>query len=176
MALKPVIYRARINLSDIDHDRYESINVTMALHPSETLERMMTRLLAYSLNFQEFITFTVGLSTPDEPDIIVKALDDSTSLWIDVGEPSHERIKKSCRKADKVKVYCFNEKANTWWSQEQSKINQTEAEVFQFQWNDIEALAVMVERSMDISLTITGHSLYFASNTGEREIHWQQLQ
>ena len=176
MALKPTIYRARVSLNDIDHDKYESISVTLALHPSETLERMMIRLLAYCLNFQEFITFTKGLSTPDEPDIIVNALDDTTTLWVDIGEPSAERIKKATRKADLVKIYTFNEKSDTWYASEQKKMSQLPAEIYQFQWADAEALAAMVERSMDLTMTITGQSVYVASSQGERDVHWTQIQ
>lgn len=175
MALKPVIYRARVSLNDIDRDQYEALNLTLALHPSETLERMMVRLLAFCLNYQEFLSFTKGLSTPDEPDILARAMDDELLLWIDIGEPSAERTKKASRKARQVKIYSFNEKSDTWWSHESSKIRQTGADVFQFEWRDITALAAMVERTMDIALTITDFSAYVAMAGGERDIHWRRL-
>lgn len=176
MVLKPIIYRARIALNDIDQDNYDTLNLTLALHPSETLERMMIRLLAYCLNFQEFLQFTKGLSMPDEPDIIATALDDEILLWVDIGEPSADRVKKACRKASKVRVYSFNEKSPTWWAGEQKKISPLKAEVFQFNWQDGQALANLVERTMDISITITGFSAYITVGKHDRNIEWQQLQ
>ena len=176
MALKPVIYRARVALNDIDNDNYDSLNLTLALHPSETLERMMVRLIAYCLNYQEFLQFTKGLSTPDEPDIIATAMDDEILLWIDIGEPSADRVKKAGRKASKVRVYTFNEKSPTWWTGEQKKIKPLKAEVFQFAWQDAHALASMVERTMDISMTLTGFSAYLTIGNHERNIEWLQLQ
>jgi uncharacterized protein YaeQ len=176
MALKPVIYRARISLNDIDHDKYDTFNLTLALHPSETIERMMMRLVAYCLNFQEFLTFTKGLSDPDQPDIIAQSMDDETVLWIDMGEPSAERIKKATRKARQVKVYSFNEKSDIWWASERKKAAQYPAEVYQFSWKDAAALADLVERTMDISMTITGFSAYITIGNGEREIHWKRLE
>lgn len=115
MAIKPTIYKFRISLSDLNRHYYDTLNLTVALHPSETIERMMVRVLAYCINAQEQLTFTKGLSEVDEPDLWVRSYDDKTKLWIDIGEPSVERIKKSCRLAEKVKIYCFNSKADVWW-------------------------------------------------------------
>lgn len=176
MALKPVIYRARVALNDIDKDNYDSLNLTIALHPSETLERMMVRLIAYCLNYQEFLQFTKGLSMPDEPDIIATAMDEEVLLWVDIGEPSAERVKKACRKASKVRVYTFNQKSPIWWAGEQKKIKALNAEIYQFAWDDAKALASMVERTMDISMTLTGFSAYLTIGNHERNIEWQQLQ
>ena len=97
MALKPTIYKLRISLSDINRNFYDALNLTIAQHPSETLERMMARILAFCINAQEHLEFTKGLSAVDEPDIWVKSLDDQITLWIDVGEPAVDRIKKASR-------------------------------------------------------------------------------
>lgn len=93
MALKPTIYKHRISLSDLNRDYYDTLNLTVALHPSETIERMMVRVLAYCINAQEHLTFTKGLSEIEEPDIWLRSLDDQIRLWVDVGEPSADRIK-----------------------------------------------------------------------------------
>lgn len=129
MALKPTIYKFRISLSDLNRDYYDSLNLTVAQHPSEKIERMMTRVLAYCINAQENLVFTKGLSEIDEPDIWVRTLDDKTALWIDVGEPAVDRIKKSSHLAEDVKIYCFNSKADVWWSQSEQKIKQLKASV-----------------------------------------------
>lgn len=176
MALKPTIYKFRISLSDLNQDHYDSLNLTVAQHPSEKVERMMARVLAYCINAQEDLTFTKGLSEIDEPDIWVRTLDDKIALWVDVGEPAVDRIKKASRLAEEVKIYCFNSKADVWWSQTEQKIKQFKASVYQFDWENIQALAALVERTMDVSISITGDSAYIAAALGECEVNWNTLQ
>ena len=84
MALKPTIYKFDIDLSDIDEGRYESLNLTVAQHPSETLERMMVRLMAYCLNVGEGLDFTTGLSNTEEPDLLQRSLDGIILNWIEI--------------------------------------------------------------------------------------------
>lgn len=175
MALKPTIYKYRISLSDLNRDYYDTLNLTVALHPSETIERMMVRVLAYCINAQEHLTFTKGLSEVEEPDIWLRSLDDQILLWIDVGEPAPDRIKKSTRHANAVKIYCFNSKADVWWEQSRGKISQLKASVYKFDWNEIQSLAALVQRTMDISISITGDSAYVATESGECEVNWVEL-
>ncbi len=176
MAIKPTIYKLKISLSDLNRNYYDTLNLTLAQHPSETLERMMVRVLAYCINAEEQLAFAKGLNADDEPDIWAKTLDDQISLWIDVGEPSLERIKKASRQAQALKIYCFNSKADVWWTQAQAKISRMKAAIYQFQWEEIQALAAMVQRTMEISVTITGDSAYIATELGECEINWKELQ
>lgn len=175
MAIKPTIYKLRISLSDLNRDYYDTLNLTIAQHPSETLERMMTRVLAYCINAQEHLSFTKGLSSVEEPDIWVRTLDDQTSLWIDVGEPTVDRVKKAARIAAEVKIYSFNTKSDVWWDQDKAKFGQLKASFYRFDWQDIERLATMVARTMDFSVTITGDSAYIATEQGECEVPWVNL-
>jgi len=176
VAIKPTIYKLKISLSDLNRNYYDTLNLTLALHPSETLERMMVRVLAYCINAQEHLVFAKGMNADDEPDIWAHTLDDQIALWIEVGEPAVDRIKKSSRLAREVKVYCFNTKSDVWWDQAQAKIKQLKASVFRFQWQGIQALAAMVQRTMEISVTITGDSAYVATEQGESEVSWEVLQ
>ena len=176
MALKPTIYKLRISLSDLNRDYYDTLNLTLAQHPSETIERMMVRVLAYCINAQEHLAFSKGLSDVDEPDIWARTLDGQITLWIDVGEPSVDRIKKVCRQADEVKIYCFNSKADVWWHQAQAKIKPLKVSVYQFGWESIQALAALVQRTMDMSVSITGDSAYVATEAGECDVSWGVLQ
>ena len=176
MALKPTIYKLRIALSDLERNYYDTLNLTVAQHPSETLERMMVRILAYCINAQENLVFGNGLCEPDKPDIQAHALDDQAQLWIDVGEPALERIRKATRIAAEVKVYSFNAKSDTWWSQEGSKFGALDAEIYQVQWKAARALAALVDRTMDCSVTISGESAYVATAKGECEVAWKRLQ
>ena len=114
MASNSKICKLTISLSDIDQNHYDTLNLTVAQHPSETTERMMVRILVFCINARERLEFTKGLSAVDEPDIWARSLDDQLMLWIDVGEPSIDRIKKASRIAKEVKVYSFNRKSKPW--------------------------------------------------------------
>ncbi len=176
MATKPTIYKLRIALSDLERNYYDSLNLTVALHPSETPERMMARVMAYCLNAQEGLSFAKGLSDVDEPDLWVRTMDDQTTLWIDVGEPSIERVKKASRQAKQMRVYSFNSKSDVWWDQGKSKFSRLDADIFRFNYPEIETLTTFLARTMDLSVTITGQSAYVTSGNSEVEINWQVLQ
>lgn len=176
MAIKPTIFKFRISLSDLNRDYYDTLNLTVAQHPSETIERMMVRVMAYCINAQENLAFTKGLSTVEEPDIWVKTLDDQIALWVDIGEPNVDRVKKATRLAKAVKIYSFNTKSDVWWEQGQSKFKQYDVSFFRFNWEPIQSLAQLVERTMDFSVTITGDSAYLATALGECEVTWEPLQ
>jgi uncharacterized protein YaeQ len=176
VATKPTIYKLRIALSDLERNYYDTLNLTVALHPSETPERMMARVMAYCINAQPELSFAKGLSDVDEPDIWLRTMDQQTSLWIDVGEPSHDRIKKASRQAKQVRVYSFNSKSDVWWDQGKSKFGMLKADIFRFNHNEIEALTEMLARTMDLSVTITGQSAYVAGKHGEVEVNWEILQ
>lgn len=176
MALKPTIYKLRISLSDTNRHYYDTLNLTIAQHPSETMERMMVRILAYCINARDNLAFTKGLSATEEPDLWARSLTDILELWIDIGEPDPARIKKATHLAQEVIVYCFNKKADTWWSQEQENFKVLNASVFQFAINEIKTLASFVERTMELSVTISEDSAYIATQKGECEVSWATLQ
>lgn len=176
MALKPTIYKLKIDVADTDRGYYDTLNLTIAQHPSETLERMMARVLAFCLNAQEQLVFAKGLCAVEEPDIWAFTLDDRISLWIDVGEPDVERIKKATRRSEAVRVYSFNSKSATWWAQGRVKFNELPVSVFQFPWESIQALATLVKRTMHLAVTITGDTAYVAAENGECEVSWAALQ
>ncbi|VAW44899.1 YaeQ protein [hydrothermal vent metagenome] len=175
MALKPTIYKFNIALSDLNRNYYDTLHLTVAQHPSENSERMMTRVLAFCLNAQENLTFTKGLSAIEEPDLWIRSLDDQLLLWVDIGEPAVDRVKKATRLARATKVYSFNSKSTVWWEQNKNKLQRLNVSIYQFQWQDIQSLASLVERTMECSVTITGNSAYIATALGECEIPWHEL-
>ena len=176
MALKPTIFKLNISLSDLDRNHYDTLNLTIAQHPSETVERVMARVLAFCIHAQEHLAFSKGLSDVDEPSIWAKTLDGQTSLWIDVGEPAVDRIKKATRVAQQVCVYSFNSKSDVWWDQSKDAFGKLSASLYRFNHEEIQALAGLLERTMDLSVTISGESAYVAAALGEQEVHWEQLQ
>jgi len=176
MAIKPTIYKQRISITDLERQYYDTISLTIALHPSETEQRLMARVLAFVINARERLSFTKGLSAVEEADIWVREMDDSISLWIDVGEPAVDRVKKATRQAGQVKVYSFNTKSDVWWQQNQSKMSALDASIYRFDADSVVTFAKLLERTMDYSVTITGDSAYIATELGECEVAWQVLQ
>ena len=123
MAVKSTIFKANVYFSDMDRHLYQHLKLTLARHPSETNERMMARLIAYLFHVDEHLSFTKGLSNDDEPDLWKKNLHNDIVLWIELGTPSFERLRKACHKAKHVIVYTYNESTNTWWNRHSKKLN-----------------------------------------------------
>jgi len=136
----------------------------------------MVRILVFCINAQEHLEFTKGLSAVDEPDIWARTLDDQISLWIDIGEPAVDRVKKAARLAQAVRVYSFNSKSDVWWGQGREKFARLGVSIFRFQWESIQELAALLQRTMNLSVTITGDSAYIATEAGECEVSWVPLQ
>src|SRR5918999_1162918 len=105
MALGATIYNFDVELADNDRHTYESLALRVARHPSESEEFLVARLLAYLLEFQEGITFSRGVSDPDEPAIAVRDLTGALTAWIDVGMPDAARLHKAAKSAARVVVY-----------------------------------------------------------------------
>ena len=175
MARKPTIFKFTIALSDTDAGRYLDLNLTVAQHPSETVERMMARVLAYCLNAQDGLSFSKGLSDNDEPDLWRQSLDGRVLDWIEVGEPSTERLRKASALAESVRVYCFNYKADSWWQQSASKLQRLEVYVCQFDWNDIQQLAGLAQRTLAMTVTISDLSAFIATDTDSLTVNWREL-
>lgn len=176
MALKPTIHKATIAFSDTDRDHYDTLQLTIARHPSETLERMMVRLLAFCLEARDGLSFGRGLSTSDEPDLWAHELDGTLALWVDVGEPAVERIRKASRIAGKVAVYSFNSKSPVWWSQQAKAFADLNVSVYRLDWDAVQALAALAERTMDMAVTIADGTAWVTMETGGCEVGVEVLQ
>ncbi|MBW9264854.1 MAG: YaeQ family protein [Candidatus Thiodiazotropha sp. (ex. Lucinisca nassula)] len=123
MALKATVFKAEVEVSDMERGHYQTYNLTLARHPSETDERLMVRLLAFLLNADEALSFTKGLSTDDEPDLWQKSLSNEIELWVELGQLDEKRLRRACGLAKQVIVYLYAEKSATvWWSQQQDMV------------------------------------------------------
>ncbi|MEP5567041.1 MAG: YaeQ family protein [Halioglobus sp.] len=175
MALKPTIYKAQIELADSDRNCFELLSLTIAQHPSETLERMAARLLAYCLNSARNLEFTKGLSTADEPDIWRHADSGEIEQWIEIGQPEEPRLRKACGKAGEVKLYAFGKSADTWWKLNGDIISALpRMQVWQFDWGEIEALAGLIGRTMQLNVSVVGGVVYI--DNGKDSISLEPMQ
>lgn len=123
MSTKATIYKASLNIADMDRNYYAEHNFTLAKHPSENDLRLMVRLCTFILNADEELLFCKGISQDDEPDLWKKALNGEIKLWIDLGQPDEKRIRKACGRSEKVIIYTYQEgSASAWWKQIQSSL------------------------------------------------------
>ena len=164
MALKPTIYKAQVELADSDRGCFDSLALTLACHPSETLERMAVRLLAYCLQSGRGLEFTRGLSTTEEPDLWRLSDSGEVEQWIEVGQPEEPRLRKACGRAGEVIVYAFGRSADTWWKLNGTAISALpRLQVWQFAWPEVEAMAGLLERTTQLNVSIVGGVIYIDS-------------
>ena len=162
MALKATIFKAELQIADMDRNYYHDHALTIARHPSETDERMMLRLLAYALHADEALSFGRGLSTDDEPDLWRKDLTGAIELWIDVGQPDEKRIRRACGRARQVFVYSYGgHGAAIWWDQVGSKLERTRnLTVVSVPAAASQALAKLARRNMRLNCTIQDEQVW----------------
>lgn len=123
MAPKSTVYKAELQVSDMDRHHYASHALTLAQHPSETEERLMLRLLAFALYADERLEFGRGLSTDDEPDLWRKDLTGLIELWIELGQPDESRLRKACGRAGQVVLITYGGRgADLWWEKNESAL------------------------------------------------------
>ena len=161
MALTSTVYSVAIDLSDIDRGVYESLDLRLAMHPSESAEYLVTRLLAYCLEYAEGIEFTAGLSNGDEPAIVVRDLTGRIASWIEVGMPDADRLHRASKLADRVAVYTHRDLRSVLGQLQGRKIHRASAiPVCSFGRGFIDELAANVQRRMRMSLSVTERHVY----------------
>ena len=164
MALKATIYKATISLADMDRDYYDTINLTIAQHPSETDLRMMVRLVAFILNANEHLQFGKGLSDEDEAVIWQVNYSDVIEKWIELGQIDPKRIKKACSRSKEVKLYCYGSSVDVWWHQNESKFSAfDQLSIEQFSEESTNALTRLVDRTMEFQCSIQDGQLWLTS-------------
>ena len=159
MATKATIYKALLNIANMDNHYYAEHNLTMAKHPSETDLRLMVRLVAFILNADEGLEFTKGISQDDEPDLWKKSLGGDIELWIDLGQPDEKRIKKACGRSEQVIIYTYQEgMAVSWWKSIETSLTRFSnlKVVYLEMEGDIEILA---KRAMNLQANISDGEL-----------------
>lgn len=176
MALSATIFRASLQISDMDRGYYHEHALTIARHPSETDERMMVRLLAFSLHASEALAFGKGLSADDEPDLWEKDLTGAIRSWIDVGQPDEKRIKKACGRADRVYVYSYGAQApRVWWDKIGSGLERARNLTVIKLPAETRELAALASRNMRLTCNIQDQQIWFANDEASVTIQPETL-
>lgn len=176
MALKSTIFKADLQIADMDRQYYDGHTLTIARHPSETDERMMVRILAFVLHAHEALSFGKGLSADDEPDLWQKDLTGAIDLWIDVGQPDEKRIMKACGRSNQVMIYSYSSMSNIWWNQIASKVDRAKnLSVFNLPAATSQALAKLAQRNMQLQCTIQDGQVWINGEGESIQIDLVQL-
>ena len=176
MALKATIYKADLQIADMDRHYYADHGLTIARHPSENDERMMVRVLMYALYARDGIAFTKGLFDVDEPEVWVKDLTGEIKLWIDAGQPDDARLRKACGRADQVVVVCFSSSCEIWWKGIASKLTRLDnLTVVQLPAETSQALAALAERSMQLQCMVQDGEIWISTATARVAVEIKQL-
>lgn len=176
MALKSTIYKASLQIANMDSHYYADHLLSVACHPSETLQRMMIRILVFALNAHEFLEFGKGISDADEPDLWQKDLTGVIEQWIEVGQPDERRILKACGKSSQVQVYLYASTGPIWWKQTQSKISRaSNLQVFQIDPDVAKALEPLCQRSMQLQVTIQDGEIWVRDATNSVQVAMEQI-
>ena len=176
MAQKATIYKADLQIADMDRNHFQNYALTLACHPSETDIRMMVRLLVFALNADNDLLYSKGISTDNEPDLWQKNLVDEILLWIDLGQPDEKRLRKACGRAEQVIIYTYqNRSAEIWWSQIQDTVQRFEnLKVFSFNDKSIDSLQQLVNRNMQLQCTIQDSECWLTDGKSSAHIELTQ--
>lgn len=170
MALKSTIFKAALQVNDLDRHYYQSHALTIARHPSETDERMMMRILAFALHADEGLAFGKGLSADDEPDLWHKDLTGAVTLWIEVGLPDVKWLRRAAGRAPRVVVYAYGRGAEIWWKDAKDALERIDPlQVVRVAPLGPADLAKLVDRSMDLQCTIQDGDVVLSGD--ESEVH-----
>ena len=161
MALTSTMYTFDIALSDVDRNVYEQLNLKVACHPSETEEYLLTRLLAYCLEYTEGIAFSRGLGDPDEPAISVRDLTGVLKAWIEVGSPDAARLHKASKASPRVAIYTHKEPRLLLRAYEGEKIHRAErVELYAVDRDLLAELVSHLDRRVAMTLSVSDRHLF----------------
>lgn len=167
MAAGATVYVFDIRLADADRAVYETLALRVARHPSETAEYLLTRVLAYCLEYREGIAFSRGLSDPDEPALTIRDLTGALQAWIEVGAPDAARLHRAAKAAPRVAVYAHRDPAQLAARLAGERIHRGEhIELFGMDRELLASLAGCLERRMAFDLSVAERHLYLTLDSG----------
>jgi uncharacterized protein YaeQ len=167
MAIKATVFKANLQIADMERHYYQDHALTLVRHPSETDERLMVRLLAFALHAHEYLEFGQGMTVEDEADLWLKDLTGLIELWIDVGIPDEKLIRKACGRSDQVVVYCYGGRVvDMWFAQNSSQFaRQDNLTVINLPVASTQALAKLAQRNMSLQCTIQDGQVWISDGS-----------
>jgi uncharacterized protein YaeQ len=161
VALTATIYNFDVQLSDVDRGVYETLSFRAARQPSETEEYLVTRVLAFCLEYIEGIEFTKGLAEPDTPAIVARDLTGAVKLWVEVGSPDADRLHKASKASPRVVVYTYKDAGVLLRQLEGERIHHAESlEIHAIDRTLVDALVERLDRRTSLELAVTDRHLY----------------
>jgi uncharacterized protein YaeQ len=165
VALSSTVYNFDVQLSDVDRNVYETIAIRAARHPSETEEYLVTRVLAYCLEYTEGITFSKGLAEPDEPAVVVRDLTGALRVWIEVGSPDADRVHKASKASPRVVVYTYKDPSTFVRQLAGTRIHRAESiQVRGVERALVDGVVARLDRRNSWELAVTEGHLYLTVN------------
>jgi uncharacterized protein YaeQ len=181
MALKSTIYKAQLQIADMDRGVYADHALTLALHPSETEERLMVRLLAFALftpkdDARGTLQFARGLSDTNEPDLWQHDLSGQLVQWIEVGHPDERRMLRAAARAEAATFIAYAASTPVWWAGVKNKLTRSERlAVWQLPAEQSQALAALAQRSMQLQITVQDGTVWCHAGAASTEVALQPL-
>ena len=165
MAIKSTIFKATVNVSDMDRNHYGEYNLTLARHPSETDERLMVRLFAFGLYADEHLEFGRGISCDDEPALWLRDYSGLIKHWIEVGLPDERLLKKASGRAGQVTVLAYGGRSmEAWWAKDGAAISRIAGvRVLALSEEQSRGMAALAERSMQLQCTIQDGQIWWTN-------------
>jgi uncharacterized protein YaeQ len=165
MALTATIYNFDITLSDMDRGVYEQLALRVAQHPAESPEYLLTRVLAYCLEYTEGIAFSKGISEGDDPALFVRDLTGRTLAWIEVGWPDADRLHRGSKSAERVAIYTHRNPTTLLAQLAGKRIHRAaEIPIYAFDRGFIDAVLAQLDRRAAFELSVTERHLYLTIN------------
>lgn len=167
MALQATLYNFEIDLADADRAVYESLALRVARHPSESPEYLVTRVLAYALEYTEGIAFAPGgLSDPSEPALSVRDATGALRAWIEVGNPDAARLHRASKASPRVAVYTHRDVERLAAALRGERIHRAETlELYGLDRALVAALVERLDRRVGFALTVGGGDLLVSIGT-----------
>lgn len=177
MAIKATIFKANLQIADMERHYYQDHALTLAKHPSETDERMMVRLLSFGLHAHEYLEFGQGMTDDNEADLWLKDLTGAIDLWIDVGLPDEKLIRKACGRANHVIVYTYGGRtADIWFAQNSSQFGRLKnLTVINLSVESTRAIAKMAQRTMQLQCTIQDGQVWLSDGKESVQVEREML-
>lgn len=177
MATNATIYKAVLQISDLDRQYFQDHTLTLARHPSETEERLMVRVLAFALHADESLAFGRGVGTEDEPALWQRDVTGAIDLWIEIGQPDEKTIRQACGRSKQVGVYVYGARgAEAWWENQRASLDRLKnLTVILLPMENVQSLTRMTNLSMQLQLTIQDGQIWIADGTQTLHLELQRL-